>query len=360
MTVSLGSGVRRFRLFALVVLSAPPALAGAAIIGGSPSGECFVENGYGASMAVLHGRHLVVGSTGQFCSFVHVLDSATGEAVWAVRDLDDVRFGSPVAAVGRDVLVADIASEQGYALRALRIEPATATVRAAYEVPGLFASIDAIVAVSRRVAVLDTGTSMGAIHVFDAESGAPRRTIPNPDPGYTLGRVLARVGRRLVIASARPGDSRVSILGLESGTVHAVVGSREPADRFGSAIVAGGTLVAVGAPGTAGGRGAVYLFDRRGRERGTIHPEPDAGCFGEAVAVQRGAVLVGAPCTTLRHGEEGAAFLYSARTGALLARYDGRELEKLGSSVALLPASVALAGRGPDTADNGFVRLAPR
>ena len=66
------------------------------------------------------------------------------------------------------------------------------------------------------------------------------------------------------------------------------------------------------------------------------------------MAVLRAAVLVGAPYTT-RGDEEGAAYyLYSARSGALLASFEGRaERGELGSNVALLRASAALAGRGP-------------
>ncbi len=154
----------------------------------------------------------------------------------------------------------------------------------------------------------------------------------------------------------------MSIVDPETGTVDAVIASQEAGDAFGSAIAADGPLIAVGAPGASGARGAVHLFDRRGRLRRTIVPDdPDVGCFGSAVAVRRDAVLVGAPCTSLADGEEGAAYLYSTRTGALLRRYPGTdEGGRLGLNVALLRTAVALAGRGPDTADSGVVRIFPR
>jgi hypothetical protein len=67
------------------------------------------------------------------------------------------------------------------------------------------------------------------------------------------------------------------------------------------------------------------------------------------------------PCTSLEGGEEGAAYLFSARNGALIGSYPGRDEDgRLGLDVALLRTAVALAGRGPDTADNGIVRLVPR
>jgi len=88
---------------------------------------------------------------------------------------------------------------------------------------------------------------------------------------------------------------------------------------------------------------------------------PSAGGFGAAVAVRRDAVLVGAPGTSLADGEEGAAYLYSTRTGALIGSYPGREGGgRLGLNVALLRTAVALAGREPGGSDNGIVRLRPR
>jgi len=345
------------------VLLTLSAVAGATVVTGPPQPYCDIENSYGASMAVLGGRHLVVGSAGEFCDFVEALDPGTGDTVWSLYDLDDTNFGSLVATIGRDVLVARLGES---APEVLRVEPAAAVVRAMYEAPPPVSSIAALVAVNQRVALLDIGSAPGAggIHMFDARTGALLRTVPNPEPERWLRPVLSRVGRRLVISHAGVGnlDGIVSIVDPETGAVDAVVGSPEAGDSFGSAIAADGAVIAVGAPGASGGRGAVYLFDRRGRLRQTIVPDdPNAGCFGDAVAVRRDAVLVGAPCTSLEGGEEGAAYLYSARNGALIGSYPGRDEDgRLGLDVALLRTAVALAGRGPDTADNGIVRLVPR
>src|SRR5262249_60846048 len=61
---------------ALLVLSA---MAGATVVTGPPQPYCDIENSYGASMAVLGGRHLVVGSAGGVCDFVGALDPGPGE-----------------------------------------------------------------------------------------------------------------------------------------------------------------------------------------------------------------------------------------------------------------------------------------
>jgi len=360
----------RARLAASTALLTLAAVAGATIVTGPAQPYCDIENGYGASMAVLGGRRLVVGSAGEFCDFVEALDPGTGETVWSLYDLDDTDFGSRVATIGRDVLVTRLGAS---ALEVVRVEPATAVVRATYEVPRSVTSIAGLVAVNQRVALLNAGGSApgdGAIYVFDSRNGALLRTVPNPEPQRFLRRALVRVGRRLVISHWGLGnpdgsvslDGSVSIVDPETGTVDAVVGSREAGDSFGSAIAADGPVIAVGAPGASGGRGAVHLFDRSGRLRRTIVSDgPSTGCFGDAVAVRRDAVLVGAPCTSLADGGEGAAYLYSTRTGALIGSYPGREGGgRLGLNVALLRTAVALAGRGPDTADNGVVRLVPR
>ncbi len=360
----------RAYLAASAALLTLAAVAGATIVTGPAQPYCDIENTYGHSMAVLGGR-LVVGSAGEFCNFVEALDPGTGETVWSLYDLEDTGFGSLVATIGRDVLVARLVGAPGP--EALRVEPATAVVRATYQAPSSVSSIAALVAMNQRVALLDSGSSVpgtGGIHVFDARTGALLRTVPNPEPQRFLRSALARVGRRLVIShwglgnpdGSVSGDGIVSILDPETGAVETVVGSQEAGDSFGSAIAADGPVIAVSAPGASGGRGAVHLFDRRGRLRRTIvSDDPNAGCFGNAVAVRRDAVLVGAACTSLADGEEGAAYLYSTRTGALIGSFPGRdEGGRLGLNVALLRTAVALAGRGPDSADNGVVRLVPR
>ena len=354
---------KRVRFRAWVALLALPAVAGATVVTGPAQPYCDIENNYGASMAVLGGRYLVVGSHGEFCDFAEALDPSTGDTVWSLYDLDDTEFGSRVATIGRDVLVSRRGTSRP---EVLRLEPTTAVVRATYEAPEPDARIAGLVTVNQRVAVLDVGRAAGAgaIYLFDARTGALLRTVPNPEPQRWLLPALARVGRRLVISHAGVGntDGIVSILDPETGTVDAVVASREAGDSFGAAIAADGPVIAVGAPGASGYRGAIHLFDRRGRLRRTIVPDdPNAGCFGAAVAVRRDAVLVGAPCTSLHDREEGAAYLYSTRTGALIGSYQGRdERGQLGLNVALLRTAVALAGRGPDTADSGVVRLVPR
>jgi hypothetical protein len=311
---------------------------------------CDIENDYGRSMATLSDGSVVVGAAGEFCGFIDVRD-ATGATVHAVRDTEDFSFGSVVGGIGKHVLVGS------WARRSVeRLVPMTAEVVATYELPGNDGRPDAVVALGRKVVVLEaSGVEPARLRVFDGRSGRLVRTLDTVTEGRRPWPVLARAGRRLVTGAS---DGTVRVLSAAAGRVLAMMTVAPPGEAFSGSIAADGHVIAVG----AGGR--VHLFDRRGRARGVVHAEPDAGCFGAAVAVLGDALLVGAPCTGVDGDEGGAAFLYSIRTGTLVARYDERSFfpsfRELGRTVVLLPGAVALAGRGPDTADNGFVRVLPR
>ena len=132
-------------------------------------------------MAVLGDRNVVVGSVGQFCDFAQALD-ASGGTVWSLYDLDHSDFGRVVATIGRDVLVTHLGTS-GYEV--LRIEPVTAAVRATLPAPEpVSSSIDALVAVNQRVALLDTGVRPGeepsTCSTLGAEPWCGRCRIRNP------------------------------------------------------------------------------------------------------------------------------------------------------------------------------------
>src|SRR5262245_21391677 len=116
---------------ALIALLVLPALVRATLITGPPLPYCDIENQYGSTTAVLRGRYVVVGSAGEFCDFAQALDSSGG-AVWSLYDQDHSDFGRVVATIGRDVLVTHSGTT---GTEVLRVEPATATVRATLPAP---------------------------------------------------------------------------------------------------------------------------------------------------------------------------------------------------------------------------------
>jgi choice-of-anchor B domain-containing protein len=83
-------------------------------------------------------------------------------------------------------------------------------------------------------------------------------------------------------------------------------------DGFGTALAAEGNLLAVGAPGAAGG-GAVYVYERgtggkwTERARLTLKDGTETDRLGAAVALRGGVLLAGAPG---REGERGAVLIY--------------------------------------------------
>jgi hypothetical protein len=89
-------------------------------------------------------------------------------------------------------------------------------------------------------------------------------------------------------------------------------------DGFGTALAADGNLLAVGAPGAAGG-GAVYLFERGSGGRWTQRARlssatgADGDRFGAALALKGGVLLAGAPG---REGEKGAVLVFRRGKGS--------------------------------------------
>jgi hypothetical protein len=119
---------------------------------------------------------------------------------------------------------------------------------------------------------------------------------------------------------------------------------------FGYALAAAGGDIVVGAPHTAvqGAQqaGAVYVFDgAHGSPRLTLldpaHASDDL--FGHAVAGTRERILVGAPRTTIGGAAmAGAAYLFDARSGALLRTFT----EPTPTANAEFGSAVALDGEG--------------
>jgi hypothetical protein len=131
------------------------------------------------------------------------------------------------------------------------------------------------------------------------------------------------------LAVGDPGADRVVIYDVATGAVVQTIPNPDgtPAG-FGSALarLSDGPLaddLLIGAPGALGG-GAVYRISRVTGEVRSRLPSPApalAGAFGSAVSVLPGAVVVGDPGFSLLEDgiEDGAAFVFEAATGQLLA-----------------------------------------
>ena len=123
-------------------------------------------------------------------------------------------------------------------------------------------------------------------------------------------------------------------------------------DEFGRALAMRGDLAAIGAHNDddmGEDSGSVYLIEvSTGQElRKIVAPNGAADDeFGAAVAVFGSTVLVGAPFADRAGGDAGAAYLFDAISGALLAELTGAGVDgsdRFGASVAL-SADLALVG----------------
>ncbi|MYC89291.1 MAG: hypothetical protein F4X22_13805, partial [Gemmatimonadales bacterium] len=144
-------------------------------------------------------------------------------------------------------------------------------------------------------------------------------------------------------APAQPGAVYVYAVGPDGeATMAARLASPSPegADRFGAALAAVGDLLIVGAPGSDGGRGAVYRFERDGdawRPGGAFVLEGlAAGArFGTSLALEGNTLFAGAP------GQAGggivAAFDVSQPAGAsrLVSPPEGSGATGFGASLAV-------------------------
>ncbi len=189
--------------------------------------------------------------------------------------------------------------------------------------------------------------------------------LPTPSPADRArsGSAVA-VGQRVAIVGA-PGDS---VRGPDAGSVQvyerdAVTGAYtrsqvlvppgiSPFDRFGAALSMHGNLLVVGAKGdddAAPNAGAAYVFRRPGVGQPFYFVDkltpPSGGisdCYGVAVNVLGGRIVVGAPRADIAAFDAGAAYVYSfdfssdaVVLDALVTRQGALAGESFGASVAV-------------------------
>ena len=185
-------------------------------------------------------------------------------------------------------------------------------------------SSDVLVAATPAV-----GAELGALYVFDRDSGAMQHKLwpAEAELGDGFGFAVAIDGRHALVGA--PGhDQRGAaylfdvISGKEVLALRPSVATVPIA--FGASVALDDRWIVVGAPGPQPfplDPGAVYVFDRRG---GALvwrlaPPDlafgfPDFASFGAAVSVDRDRVLAGAP----GDAPAGSAYLFDARTGVQL------------------------------------------
>lgn len=198
-------------------------------------------------------------------------------------------------------------------------------------------------------------------------------------PGSRFGWAVATDGERIVIGApgaaipgAPPGPRDAQGQGTGAAYVF-VQGSDgwvledrldpppgEPAARFGAAVAIEGSTIVV-ADDAAGGAGAVGVYDRSGplwRGVGWLTPPAVAGpaCFGAALGLADGLLVVGAPGSRALEGRDradtapvGAAFVYAAGPdgwGPTALLHPPPGAVGFGAAVAVEPGRVAVLAAG--------------
>ncbi len=156
---------------------------------------------------------------------------------------------------------------------------------------------------------------------------------------------------------------------------------RPRSDHFASSVAVKGDVIAVGAPGAGPGyaySGAVYVYSKPADGWHpdivpvTLTPPADNawGWFGDSVAVDGDAIVVGAPFSSLDKQQVGAAYVFVKGAGGWseatvpvkFVPPDGADEDLYGRSVAIRGATVAVGAPGSDAvaAESGAVYIYAR
>lgn len=215
----------------------------------------------------------------------------------------------------------------------------------------------------------DAGASnSGAIHIFDASTGALVRTIVNPSPGVEddFGVSVAIAGD-LVVVGALNDDSDATDTGIayifnaDTGALVQTLHNPTPGtgDAFGRSVALQGGNAVIGAYSDDAGAvdaGAVYVFNAS--TGALIHslnnPTPAiADEFGNSVAVDGNFVVVGDDETA---SNSAGAFLFDLTTGNLVRTiHSPSEIagDRFGSSVSISNGLVVIGAHGPNSPSGG-------
>jgi FG-GAP repeat len=202
------------------------------------------------------------------------------------------------------------------------------------------------------VGALGYAGQRGAVFVFNVATGALVRTILASDglAGDRFGHRIAISGGRLLVGAYSTNSHQGSayLYDLATGMqLQKFKGSDSVAgDYFGSAVAMDGNLAVIGALGRSALRGAVYVIDLTTyAELTIIVPTLSAAGdqVGESVALSQGVVVMGA---AYRNANTGAIFTKDLRSNVehLLLASDGATNDYLGKFGVSVSAGVILGG----------------
>jgi beta-lactamase regulating signal transducer with metallopeptidase domain/outer membrane protein assembly factor BamB len=290
---------------------------------------------FGQSIATV-GGNILVGAPHD--EVAYLFDGSTGKLLrtfMAPPEAKPWAFGWCVAALGRNVLIADVADRTD-------------------------------------------GLGSGRVYLFNGLTGELLRTFANPRPDtyVAFGLAVAGMGDDRVIVEAWPKDTTGRIgfvigLVLDASTGKTLQVFQTPRAKWPTTDAAWVTTidqqVLIGAPEDNTGAekaGAVYTFDSTTGKpvRTFLDPTPaPSALFGNCIAVAGNRVLIGAALATIDGKKSGAAYLFERETGKLLhsfmnpapseaGKYSGRlDGDYFGRSVAFVGNNILIGVTWDDT-----------
>lgn len=173
----------------------------------------------------------------------------------------------------------------------------------------------------------DTVDAVGAVRIFDANTGALLHSIAGQTAFEQFGSAVALQGNLLAVG----GGNRVQLYDLASATPTVAVQTiNDPTatptgDSFGAALKWSGNRLVVGAPqdsdSGASGAGSAFVYMMNGTNAPVLeatlnNPTPATQeRFGTSVAVDGNLVVVGAPLDSTGGSSAGIAYVYDLSSG---------------------------------------------
>jgi outer membrane protein assembly factor BamB len=218
----------------------------------------------------------------------------------------------------------------------------------------------------------DTGaTDAGSAYVFNASTGALVATLNNPTPANTdwFGYSVAVSGNTVVVGAhfddtGATNAGSAYVFNATTGALVATLNNPTPAlnDKFGTSVAASGSTVVVGANTDDTGAtdaGSAYVFNTTtGALIATLNkPTPvQSDFFGNSVAISGTTVVVGAFLDDMGATNGGAAYVFNATNGALVATLNNPtpvQSDLFGNSVAV-SGNTVVVGTSNGGAAYGF------
>ncbi len=199
-------------------------------------------------------------------------------------------------------------------------------------------------------------SASGAVYVYDRATGTLQAHLSSPAPRYFFGQDVALDGDLVVVGEQRGGmqvgyddGGAVHLFDADTGAFVRTLVNPEPTEHFdlGTAVAAADGVVVASAPylpWLSPTGGVVYVFDAAtGQVLHTLRdPTPEAGDFGADVAIADGELFVG----DARYDEPGTVWRFDLATGALLGslHHPDPDVRGFGAPIAVEGTHVVVGG----------------